>query len=281
MVMLPPRPTQVIIDRIYKTYEAKEAKKGFYLGRLGASFLGEECIRKTWLSWRAYAKSEFEGRMLRLFGTGHWQEERIVADLRNAGFEVWERDAKTGEQIEFIDDSGHFIVKLDGIIKGVPESEKKPHVLEIKTHNKNSFSSLEKYGVQKAKPEHYVQVQAGMAYSNIDRGLYVAVCKDDEKFYVERIKPDAAVQAESTKKIIRLVSAKMRPAGISDDGQAFGCKYCDMKAVCTRAVEPLRTCRSCVHADPSAMMGEWLCTRYNSLLTKEAQISACPEYEVL
>ena len=281
MVMIPPRPEQQLIDRIYKTYEDKEAKKGFYLGRLGASFLGEECLRKTWLSWRAYAQSQFGGRMLRLFSTGHAQEDRIVADLKAAGLEVWEKDPLTGEQFQYIDETGHFIVKLDGIAKGVPESEKTPHVLEIKTHNKNSFSGVQKHGVLKSKPEHYVQVQAGMLFSGIKRGLYVALCKDDEQFYVERIHPDAAVQAEASKKILRLVNATIRPAGISPDGEGFGCKYCDMKEVCTGRTAPLRTCRSCVHADPARVTGEWVCGLLGAPLSKEAQKQTCPEYVCL
>jgi len=278
MVMLPPRPAQVIIDRIYKTYEKKEAEKGFYLGRLGASFLGEECPRKTWLSWRAYAKSEFDGRMLRLFGTGHWQEDRIVADLRAAGLQVWDRDESTNEQIQYVDDTGHFIVKLDGIVKGVPESEKTPHVLEIKTHNKNSFSAVEKHGIEKSKPEHYAQVQAGMMMSGLTRGLYVALCKDNEQFYVERVKPDEAVQTAARKKIISLVNATIRPAGISDDASSFGCKFCDMKAVCTGAVEPLRTCRSCQHSSPAESAGNWECMLNAKTLSLEEQKNACSEY---
>lgn len=281
MVALPKSGEQQLIDNIYKTYEVKEAERGFYLGRLGASFLGEECLRKTWLSWRAYATAKFGGRMLRLFNTGHLQEDRIVADLRAAGLSVWDRDETTGEQIQFIDDSGHFIVKLDGIVKGVPESEKTPHVLEIKTHNKNSFSGIEKHGVLKSKPEHYVQVQAGMAYSGLARGLYVALCKDDEKFYVERIKPDAGVQEAVRRKITTLVNATLKPAGISPDGESFGCKFCDMKGVCTGRVEPLKTCRSCVHVDPAVLPGEWVCGLSGGTLSKHAQKTACGEYECL
>jgi len=281
MVALPKSGEQQLIDNIYRTYEVKEAERDFYLGRLGASFLGEECLRKTWLSWRAYAVSKFGGRMLRLFETGHQQEERIVADLKAAELTVWERDPKTGEQIEFVDDTGHFIVKLDGIVKNVPEAAKTSHVLEIKTHNKNSFSGVAKHGVQKSKPTHYAQVQAGMMMSKLDRGLYVALCKDDEQFYVERIKPDLPVQQAAKKKIITLVNATLRPAGISTDGESFGCKFCDMKDVCVGNTAPLRTCRSCVHARANEFPGEWVCGLYNTILTKEAQKEACPEYEVL
>ena len=281
MVALPKSGEQQLIDNIYKTYEVKEAERGFYLGRLGASFLGEECMRKTWLSWRAYAQAKFGGRMLRLFGTGHWQEERIVADLRAAGVGVWDRDPSTGEQLEYVDETGHFIVKLDGIIKGVPEAVKTAHVLEIKTHNKNSFSGVSKHGVQKSKPEHYVQVQAGMMMSGLERGLYVALCKDDEQFHIERIKADPAVQQAAKRKIVTLVNATLKPAGISTDGEAFGCKFCDMKEVCMGAVTPLKTCRSCVHVDPTVLPGEWVCSITGETLTKHAQKTACEEYECL
>lgn len=281
MVALPKSGEQQLIDRIYKTYEVKEAERGFYLGRLGASFLGEECLRKTWLSWRAYATAKFSGSMLRLFGTGHWQEDRIIADLRAAGLSVWDRDTETGQQIEYVDDTGHFIVKLDGIVKGVPEAEKTAHVLEIKTHNKNSFAGLLKHGLQKAKPEHYVQVQAGMLKSGLTRGLYVALCKDDEQFYIERVHPDAPVQESVDQKIHKLVNATLRPAGISPDGESFGCKFCDMKEVCTGRATPLKTCRSCVHVDPAVLRGEWVCRLSGETLSKDAQKRACEEYECL
>lgn len=281
MAAIPPPAEQEIIDRVYASYEKAENEKGFYLGRLGASFLGKECLRETWLSWRAYARPVFGGRMLRLFETGHQQEARIVADLRAAGLEVWDRDAETGEQIEYTEETGHFIVKLDGIVRRVPESPKAAHVLEIKTHNKNSFSALQKHKLQKSKPEHYVQVQAGMLFSGVKRGLYVALCKDDEQLYVERVYPDEAVQVAAQRKIITLVNATMRPAGISTDGEGFGCKFCDMKPVCLNQVEPLRTCRSCVHADPANQKGEWVCSISGETLSKEQQLAACGSYEVL
>jgi len=194
---------------------------------------------------------------------------------------VWDRDPETGQQLEYVDETGHFIVKLDGVVKGVPEVEKTAHVLEIKTHNKNSFSGIAKHGVQKSKPEHYVQVQAGMMMSGLDRGLYVALCKDDEQFYVERLKADKPVQEAARRKITTLVNATLKPAGISPDGEGFGCKFCDMKEVCTGRAEPLKTCRSCVHVDPAALPGEWVCSITGETLSKNAQIAACGEYECL
>lgn len=279
MVAFPAKPEQELIDRVYEAIKLKNEKPELYLGRLGSSSIGNDCVRAVWLSWRAYAASSFDGRMYRLFETGHLQEERIVADLKSAGLTVFEKDAQ-GEQFQFIDETGHFISKIDGVAKDVPGSEKTPHILEIKTHNKNSFSAVVKHGVQKSKPMHYAQVQASMALSGMTRALYVALCKDDEQFYVERIKEDTSEQKMLTQRIISLVNATIKPAGISDDGEAFGCKFCDMKEVCTGRVAPVVTCRSCSSATAEAN-GEWFCNTHGHTLSKESQRVACDLYEVL
>lgn len=279
MAAIPPRPEQEIIDRVYKSYEAAESDE-LYLGRLGASSIGEDCLRAVWLKWRAYQKAAFSGRMLRLFGTGHWQEARVVVDLKNAGLQVWEVDPSTGQQVEYTDPTGHFIVKLDGVVKGVPGCVEKAHTLEIKTHNKNSFSGVQKHGVAKSKPTHEVQMQAGMWLSGMSRCLYVSVCKDDEQFYVERVKEDKPTQHAIEKKIIKLVEAKLRPARINEDVDSFACKFCDVKEVCFNKVEPLKTCRSC-RCSTAIAGGEWYCEMHEKNLTKDEQRAACSEYEVL
>jgi NAD+--asparagine ADP-ribosyltransferase len=216
--------------------------------------------------------------MLRLFETGHLQEERIVADLRRAGFAVWDKQ-EDGRQFEFIDETGHFITKVDGVIKDVPECDT-PHVLEVKTHNKNSFSGVVKKGIQESKPLHYAQVQISMALGGFTRALYVAVCKDDEQFYVERVKEDKETQKKLKQKVIKLTEARMRPAGISDDGSSFGCKFCSMKAVCVREAEPLRHCRTCAMATPTPA-GTWTCELNKVTLSMDAQRAGCENYEAL
>ena len=278
MVAIPPRPEQQLIDRVYAAIQKEKADTDLYLGRLGSSFIGEECIRQIWLDWRGFAREQFEGRMLRLFETGHLQEERIVNDLRRAGFAVWDK-REDGRQYEYTDASGHFITKVDGVIKDVPESDK-PHVLEVKTHNKNSFSTLVKKGVQEAKPTHYAQMQISMALGGFTRALYVAVCKDDEQFYVERVKEDKPLQDKLQKKIIKLVEARLRPAGISTDASSFGCKFCSMKAVCVKEAEPLRHCRTCAMCTPG-QEGKWVCELNKHTLTMDEQRKGCEHYEAL
>jgi len=278
MVAIPPRPEQQIINRIYAAFEKSNVKPEIYLGRIGSSFIGEECVRQIWLDWRGFDRGQPEGRMLRLFETGHMQETRVVSDLRRAGFSVWDKQ-DNGKQYEYVDGSGHFITKVDGIIKNIPESDK-PHILEIKTHNKNSFSNLLKKGVQQAKPTHYSQIQISMALSGFTRALYVAVCKDDEHFYIERVKKDADEQNKLLRKITKLTEARLRPAGISDDASSFGCKFCDMKAVCLKEKAPLRHCRTCSMCVPG-QESKWVCELNNHTLTFDEQRKGCEHYEAM
>lgn len=278
MVAIPPRPEQQIINRVYAAIEKEKAEPDLYLGRLGASFIGEECIRQVWLDWRGFSRERFEGRMLRLFETGHLQEARIVEDLRRAGLAVWDKQPD-GRQHEFIDSTGHFVTKVDGVVKDVPESSK-PHVLEVKTHNKNSFSALTKKGVREAKPTHFAQMQISMALGGFTRALYVAVCKDDEQFYVERVKADPAEQARLQQKIVKLVEARLRPAGISDDGSSFGCKHCAQRAVCLSEAAPLRHCRTCSMCTPGPE-GAWVCELNKDTLSVDRQRLGCEHWNPL
>lgn len=279
MAQLPKTETQ-LVDSIYRSIELEEARP-LRLARIGASSIGEECLRALWLDWRAYASSTFDGRMLRLFQTGHLQEERIVQDLRRAGLEVWDKQ-ENGEQFTYNDDTGHFVVKLDGVVRGVPGAEKTAHTLEVKTHNLKSFTELEKKGVEKAKPMHYYQMQAGMLFSGIERALYVALCKDNERYYVERVRPDEDAFRLIQQKLDSLVNFNTAPTGLSEDGSFYACKWCDMRAACLGEVEPQRTCRSCVHSEPLPNGNElWVCNVASESvsLTREAQLAACPAYE--
>lgn len=269
-----PRHEQEIADKIYAAIE-KENDRPPYLTRIGASAIGEECLLSLWYGWRGFSNKKHSGRMLRLFNTGHLQETRVIEDLRKAGYSVWDLD-DNGKQFTYTDSTGHFVVKLDGVIKGVPGAEKSAHVLEIKSHNKKSFDDLFKKGVKEAKPMHYYQMQAGMLYSNIDRALYVSICKDDEAYYVERIHPDEATQEDIKSRIQTLLDAIIPPVGISDDGKNWACKWCDHLKLCTKEAEPEKTCRSCSYSDPST--GGWACRLKGIHLSSNDQLKACDDY---
>jgi len=273
-IMIPAAENEMI-GQIYNGIKARQARP-MRLSRLGASGIGEECLRKIWMDWRGYDSTDFDGRMLRLFETGNLQEDRIVSDLKTAKYAVYEKDSN-GEQFTFTDKTGHFVVKTDGVIKGIPSAENTPHVLEIKTHNKKSFEELEKKGVVISKPMHYYQVQAGMLFSGIERGLYLALCKDNEQFYVRRIKPDTHTQNDILKRIDILVNAEIRPARIGESPETYPCRWCDFKEVCFDQKLPAVNCRTCDYSRP-VEDGKWQCNRLDIELDLQDQLDACKMY---
>lgn len=273
-IMIPAQEDEMI-GQIYTALKARRTEP-MRLSRLGASSIGDECLRKVWMAWRGYDRVEFDGRMLRLFETGHLQEERLIRDLKEAGYQVYEKDSN-GEQFTFTDKTGHFVVKLDGVVKGVPNSPNAPHVLEAKTHNKKSFDELEKKGVVISKPSHYYQIQAGMLFSGIERGLYLSLNKDNEALYVRRIKPDEHIHKDILKRIDILVNSEIRPARIGESDETYPCRWCDYKEVCFDKKPPLKNCRTCENSRPIED-GKWYCDQLDIELTQEEQLSACGVY---
>jgi len=266
-----PKPTDTIEGRIYAALEAKQEPPRPHLG---ASQIGHPCERWLWLSYRWAVIEKHKGRVLRLFRRGQDEEARIIEDLRAAGLEISETDDQGHQhRVSF---GLHFGGSMDGIVKtGVPEAPNKPHVLEIKTHSKKSFDDLDKHGVQKSKQQHYAQMQVYMQGSGIDRALYVAICKDDDRIYTERVrysKQDADALVQRAERIINAVEP---PAKISEDPSWYQCRWCAAHGLC-HAGEPLRqvNCRSCAHSTVTTD-SDWKCERHQAEIPVDAQREGC------
>jgi hypothetical protein len=248
-----PQPT---IDAIYAAYKAREKPR--HSSRLGASMIGKECDRRLWMGFRHVFLERFDGRMLRLFDTGHREELRVIDDLRAAGMEVWALDPATSEQYTYTALDGHVVAKLDGVVLGVPEAPETPHDLSIKTANTKNFAKIQKDGIAKAKPEHYAQVQIEMGLADLNRALYVCVCKDTDEIYVERINFDDKAFKAFLLRASRIIKAEAAPDRISNDPAFYICKFCPLTQHCHGEAMPEVNCRTCVHATPGAN-GTWQC----------------------
>lgn len=255
--------TSQTTEAIYRLYEErrKAEKDRTYLG---ASIIGHECDRYLWLAFRNAFRATFTGRILRLFDTGQREEARIIEELKAIGVQV------EGEkpQIAISAVGGHFRGHLDGMGLGIPEAPKTWHVLEFKTHNSKSFAKLEKEGVQKSKPMHYAQMMVYMGCTLTTRALYVAVCKDTDDIYTERVRFDADAFAAIMRRAQDIISAITPPPRCATRPDDFRCKFCDAAAVCWGAKPtvplPCQSCRSCCHATPVTGEGEaaeWTCAK--------------------
>ena len=228
---------------------------------MGCSQLGHPCDRWLWLSFRWAVQPKLPGRILRLFRRGQMEEAVIVSDLRAIGIDV----RCTGDQQVRVNLGAHISGSIDAIIEsGVPEAPKKRHIAEFKTHSKKSFDDLEKNGVEKAKPEHWVQMQLYMHGTKIDRALYVAICKDDDRIYTERVRYDKEVAEKYIERGRRIALSDRMPEPISTDPSWYQCKQCPAHEFCheTRLTKHVN-CRTCAHST-ALENGAWRCEYYDA-----------------
>lgn len=252
-----------------------------FRSHLGISTIGEKCPRKPWLTWRWGKIVIFPSKMLRLFNRGHLEEGRVIAALLAAGLQVYQQD-ENGKQFRVCDESGHFGGSGDGIVIGCPDVPVGERVLlEIKTSNDKKFTIMERDGVIKAQPKHYVQCQCYMKEMGLAYALYIVVNKNNDALYMEIIPYNEPFADEYWRRGESLVAAEEVPSKISSSSSAWECKYCEYSDICHNGEKPERTCRSCKFGRP-VDGGKWECINFMcdaTELDKTAQFEACKHYK--
>jgi hypothetical protein len=242
---------------------------------LGASMLGHPCDRWLWLSFRWAVVEKFPGRILRLFRRGHNEEQQIINDLRAIGLDV--RTPSAGQSR--VDFGCHVSGSIDARIeKGVPDAKKTPHIAEFKTHSLKSFNEVKAKGVKEAKPMHWAQMQLYMLGTELNRALYVAVCKDDDRIYTERVRLDLPAAQKLVERGHRITQSDRMPEPLSTNPTWYECKFCPAHEFChkSKTTEQVN-CRTCAHA--SALPDStWHCARWDDLIPTEAQREGCESH---
>ena len=267
-----PEPNHSIQALIDKYHESRLEQPRPHIG---CSQLGHPCDRWLWLSFRWAVQPSFPGRILRLFRRGHQEEANIINDLRAIGIDV--RKVSSQHRVDF---GSHVSGSIDAIIdKGVPEAPKAKHIAEFKTASKKAFDDLEKNGVEKSKPEHFVQMQVYMAGTGLDRALYLAVCKDDDRIHTERVKFDKDVALPAIERGQRIALTDRMPEPISSDASWYQCKFCDAHEFChsTKTTKHVN-CRTCAHSTAKED-STWRCERHDADgIPVEFQRQACDSH---
>lgn len=263
------------INNIYQHYKNK-SDNGFR-GHLGASIIGKSCERAIWYDFRWCTPSDHEGRLLRLFDTGHMAEDRFAADLLAIGVRLATVNPNTGKQYQIQGCEGYFGGSLDGIGLGFPENPTEKHVVEMKTHGDKSFKELKKKGVKKAKSQHFTQMQMYMSASKIKKAFYIAVNKDTDELYGEFVELDQDHADKHSEKAARIIASDNPLSRINDDPSWFECKLCDHHAICHGNKAPAVNCRTCMHMSVGCN-GQWECERYKVTVTEEQQQWGCKSH---
>ena len=253
---------QFVFDPDGEVARAIDAKRASDQGdghrpHLGCSIIGRECAREIWYSFRWSAQVQWSGRMLRLFDRGQREEDVFVSLLRSIGCEVWDH-TPNGDQYRVSFADGYIGGSVDGVAMGVPGAPDTPHLLEFKTHNDKSFQDLKKKGMIESKPAHHAQMQLYMKGLKLTRGLYMAVNKNNDEIYTERVHYDANVAKEYLGRGIDIVESPVPMPKISNRPDWYQCKWCNFSAQCHKGLPLSKNCRTCEHVRmPGA--GRWEC----------------------
>lgn len=291
---MPPRITKkspegpTTANQLHAAYErrAAEAQPGsaedWRRDHLGASILGHECDRYLWLSFRWATPKRLDGRALRLLERGKREELWLIDELRALGVQVHPTDDRGRQhRVQW----GHVGGSCDFVCVGLIEAPDVWHVGEAKTSNAKQFARLVEEGLRRAKPDHYTQMQVYMHGLGIDWALYIAVCKDDDRIYTERVAyvVDDAVEAVSRAQAIVAMPLPPKPQGdamfppcmlTSKDGTQWPCQF---HGQCWKGGIPSRSCRTCVSSTPLPD-GTWHCEHHDKMLSASEQREACPEH---
>jgi len=267
------------VAAIYKSYEEK-ADTG-HRAHLGASLIGHNCERHLWLTFRWALAPKFDGRMLRLFETGHKEELRLVSDLRRIGVTVHDTQPDGVTQWRVNDCGGHFGGSLDAAAIGLQEAPKTWHCCEFKTSNTKAFKELQDKGVRAAKPMHWFQMQTYMHLTGMTRAAYIVKCKETDQLYMERVHYEKQEAEKIIERALRVITAPEPPARIGS-ADWYECKFCHHAAICHGTTAPEANCRTCAHSTPE-MDGNsrWSCAHHACDIAEETQRAGCADHRVI
>lgn len=244
---------------------------------IGFSMIGEKCPRSIWYTWRLCSRIYHSPRQLRIFQRGHNEEPIIRKDLEKAGI-VCHSDQK---EIKIL--GGWIQGHCDGIAEKVPDAPKTPHLLEYKALNEKSLNDLKKRGVKDSKPVYYGQIACYMKFLKLSRCLFIAVNKNTDERYYERVKEDKEHSQYLVQRAKDIMVAKTPPPRIGQNPEYFECKhFCNHYQVCFQNEPFEKTCRSCQHIEFAPRKGGWICHMKKIMLTFEQQLKGnqyCKNYQ--
>lgn len=243
---------------------------------LGMSQLGNECSRYLWYQFRWAYTDKTSKRMLRLWDRGHREEPVIIRALNEIGIEVW------GDQTNMEAVHGHVKGHCDGICKGVIEAPKTEHLCEFKTVKDSGFKELQKKKLKKYSATYYGQCQLYMHFLKLKRTLFIAVNKNDDHYYVERVAYDKSYAEDLIRKAEHIVTSDTPPDRAYPTKTFYKCTWCEARNVCWNNEPMKKGCRTCKHSEV-AVEGTWLCNKYAVTFNKipvEFQRIGCSQYEV-
>ncbi len=220
------------IDQALQEEDAKEPARQY----LGASLIGEACLRKIQYAYQATETKPHSGKTLRIFKAGHLFEEMSAEELRLAGFDLKTHD-KGGEQFGFEVAGGKIRGHIDGVLCGGPVAMLYPALWEHKALGQKSWNEVVKKGVTAAKPVYAAQIAMYQAYMDLTEApaLFTARNRDTQQLYHEVVPFDSALAQRMSDRAVQILEATKAGellSRITKDPNYFQCRWCDFAERC-------------------------------------------------
>ena len=248
---LPPDALNVCIDRAYDANPRTTPPRSY----IGASGLGNECDAYLELCLRGFGEGNVRAQTRRIMDLGTKIEDMVITDLRLAGYNVLDRDPKTGKQWEWKLYGGHMQSHADGVIS---LGNSAPILLEVKSMNDTYFNKFRKHGLAVSHPKYVSQCHTLMGMSGFNRTMVVAYNKDKSTYAHEFVALDPLVWQKQKDRVEKIADGKTRRAGYAPD--RWPCAFCFKKPACWNGAHAPKTCTGCAHAE-AVDDGSWYCTK--------------------
>ena len=200
---------------------------------LGASIVGDECLRKVQYSW--WCKPVLAAGTREIFERGHHFEKRARARLIAAGFKF-----APPEALAFSAVGGALRGHADGIIIHGPDLPgiylTFPLLWECKALNAKNWRAVERDGLEKTFPHYAAQVALYQAYLDVTNpALFTAVNADTCEF-LHFLVPFNAERAQFwSDRAVNIIEAtragELLPRAY-DDPEDWRCRMCGHRKRC-------------------------------------------------
>ena len=259
-------PTLAALDALHEQASSTDKPRRY----LGASAIGDPCSRKVWYGFRWALPRSFSATSYRAIQDGHRGEALMIQWLRSIpGIQLWTEDPDAPDhQIGFAAVAGHFRGHVDGVISGLYQAPKTPHVWEQKVCNETKFNKLVKLIAQHGEKAallhwdeiYYAQAQIYMQQLELTRHYLTVATPGNRKLVSCRTEYCATDAKAILKKAETIIAAERPPLRLSDNPAWYQCKWCDYHALCHGQTMPAVNCRTCAHS--TARMDDskpWTC----------------------
>jgi hypothetical protein len=230
-------PTLLAVDKALIEKAAQEPRRSY----LGASLLGHPCERHVYYAIQPdMSREPMKAAGIKAIQDGHRTEELLIERLRMVpGVTVWNLK-DNGEQWGFQHFDGKLRGHIDGVIVGILQAPKTPHLLEIKCCNLKKFEDLKKkvatFGEKGALREwdfqYYVQAQLYLHFFDLTRHYLVCASPGGRDATSCRTEYNRAFTEAQIEKARRIINAVEPPSRVSDNPSYYICKWCDFFDVC-------------------------------------------------